>query len=417
MKINGIIAEYNPFHNGHKYQLEESKRLTGADYTIAVISGNFVQRGTPALIDKHTRTQMALENGVDLVLELPAIYAVSSAEYFSMGAVSLLDKLNAVTHLCFGSECGNITFIKKIADILVQEPDNFSALLKTALRQGCSYPAARATALSRYLQASHCAEEISPEEDIFRAPNNVLGIEYLKALLRQNSSILPITIKRQGADYNNPLPVAEYCSALAIRNAVLNTGDLSHIQTYLPEKSLQLLRDGISQNKLLTGNDFSSVLYYKLLSEQEYGFEKYLDVSADLSNRIVNRLKEYKNFESFCDLLKTKELTYTRISRCLLHILLNLTKEDMAFCTSSGYTPYARILGFRKDASDLLSHLKRSSSIPLITKLADAEKLLNEDAVRMLRKDIQISQLYYGIVSVHTENKPANEFTIPVVIV
>lgn len=411
MKVNGIIAEYNPFHNGHKYHLEESKRLTGADYSVIVISGNFIQRGDPALIDKHTRAEMALRNGADLVLEIPTVYSASSAEYFATGAVSLLDKLGTVTHLCFGSECGDITVLQKIASILREEPKEYTAELKAKLKHGSSYPAARNAALIRYCPA------LTENSKIFSSPNNILAIEYIKAIMNLNSNMKPVNVRRLGADYHDPAAHSKYCSALAIRQALADGRGLSSVASYMPDSTNELLTDRLILGRGICANDFSSALYYKLLSEKESGFDKYLDVSADLSNRIRKHLSEYRNFDAFCDLLKTKELTYTRISRCLLHILLNLTKEDMAVCSELEHTPYARILGFRKDAEPLLSAVKEQTSIPLVTKLADAEKLLPTDTYLMLKQDIQISQLYYGVAAGLTGVKPVNEYSIPLVIV
>lgn len=411
MKINGIIAEYNPFHNGHKYQLEESKRRTGADYTIVAMSGNFVQRGAPALLDKHSRAEMALRCGADLVLEIPSIYAASSAEYFATGAVSLLNRLNVVTDLCFGSECGDISLLTEIASILLTEPDEFKNSLKSFLRDGYSYPNARTAAMIQYSPA------LAYNREIFSSPNNILGIEYIKAVRRQNSPINPVTVRRLGAGHHTPVPSTEYCSALSIRHALWEGKDASCLESYMPEDANRLLSARLREERLVRSNDFSSVLYYKLLSEREYGFDKYMDVSPALSDRIVNRLDEYVSFDGFCDLLKTKEMTYTRISRCLLHILLNITKEDMEICGELGYTPYARVLGFRKSAEPLLGVIKEKSSIPLVTKLADAEKLLAEDSLAMLKQDILVSQLYQGIAAGFSKNQPLNEYTIPLVII
>lgn len=411
MKINGIIAEYNPFHNGHKYHLEESKRLTGADYSVVVISGNFLQRGDPALVDKHTRAEMALKNGADLVFELPTVYSASSAEYFATGAVSLLDKLGVVTHLCFGSECGDTVLLGKIAEILKDEPEEYTSELKAKLREGHSYPVARNAALIHYYPA------LAADSRIFSSPNNILAIEYIKAIKKQGSNMEPVTVKRVGAGYHSPVLKSQYCSALSIRQALADGRSLSSVSGYMPESAHALLSQRLAAGRGVCSNDFSSVLYYKLLSEKESGFDRYLDVSADLSNRICRHLTEYKNFDGFCNLLKTKELTYTRISRALLHILLNLTKEDMAICSELEHTPYARILGFRKDAEPLLGAIHEHTSIPLVTKLADAEKLLPMDALLMLKQDIQISQLYYGVTAGLTESQPLNEYSIPMVIV
>lgn len=411
MKVNGIIAEYNPFHNGHKYQLEQSLKRTNADYTIVVMSGNFVQRGAPAMLDKHIRAKMAILGGADLVLELPAIYATASAEFFAAGAVSLLTKLGVVSHLCFGSECGDIDLLKRAAAILVEEPEEYSATLRRFLKQGMTYPTARTWALMQHYP------DLNEHREIFSSPNNILGMEYIKAILRQGSSLIPVTIKRQGADYHDIRPVSSYCSALSIRQALYAESNPEFLKEQMPTAACELLMDWLTSHSVVRSNDFSSILYYKLLSEKEYGYERYLDVSSDLSDRIQKQLKEFRDFESFCNLLKTKELTYTRISRCLLHILLNITKEDMACCTELGYTPYARVLGLRKSASPLLSAIKEKSCIPLVTKLADAEKQLGEDAFLILKQDILISQLYQGIVSGKDNKNAANEYTIPLVIV
>lgn len=410
MLVNGIIAEYNPFHNGHKYHLEESRRLTGADYTVIVLSGNFVQRGSPALLEKHIRTKMALQSGADLVLELPAIYAVSSAEYFATGAVSLLNRLNVVTHLCFGSECGDISILKPIASILAEEPKEFTQNLKQLTRKGYSYPIARSKALMRY------SPSLNDSDGVFCMPNNILGIEYIKALIRCKSSIRPITVKRLGTDYHDPLPGKGYCSALAIRQSIRVGSDTADLRAYLPAEAYDLLAACKSDGKIIRSEDFSAMLYYKLLSEKEYGFEKYLDVSPALSDRIRNSLKSYQGYESFCDLLKTKEMTYTRISRCLLHILLNLKKADMSDCALLGHTPYARVLGFRREAAPLLKAISKSSSIPMITKPADADRLLNADAMRMFHQDLLISQLYHGVSGMLTCSVPQIEQSIPLVI-
>ena len=254
MIVNGIVAEYNPFHNGHKYQLEESRRLTGADYTVIILSGNFVQRGTPALINKHLRTEMALKNGADLVIELPAIYATSSAEFFAMGAVSLLDQLKVVTNLCFGSECGDISLLNRIATILVQEPDDFSAKLKQLLCQGYSYPSARSEALMHYMPS------LADSNNIFRSPNNILGIEYLKALLRRKSPIAPVTVRRIGADYHDPLPDSTgYCSALAIRQSVWAGDDITGLCSYVPANAYELLTAQKADGKFIRSADLSGL--------------------------------------------------------------------------------------------------------------------------------------------------------------
>lgn len=412
MKVNGIIAEYNPFHNGHRHQMEESLRLTGADHTVVAMSGDFVQRGAPALADKHVRAEMALRCGADLVLELPVLYATSSAECFAAGAVALLDKLGVVTHLCFGSESGDIEALSRIAAFLLEEPECYRASLRQGLRQGLSYPAARAKALAMHAPLAHGGA------DALSSPNNILGIDYIKALMGRKSGMVPMTIRRAGAGYHDrsldsPGPAV---SALAIREALREGRTPRQLLPYLPEEAGRLLASCHAQGRLVRTDDFSAVLYYKLLTQREQGYESYLDVSGDLSDRIRGRLDSFTGFGAFCDMLKTKDMTYARISRCLIHILLGLEKKHIELGRSLDYVPYARVLGFRRSAAPLLRAIKEHSSIPLVTRPAQAEKKLPAGADSMFRQDILANGIYHGIVSGHTGLPARNEFTAPFVL-
>lgn len=413
MRVNGIIAEYNPFHNGHRHHLEESLRRTGADFTIVAMSGNFVQRGAPALADKRARTKMALGGGADLVLELPALYATSSAEYFAGGAVALLDKLGVVTHLCFGSEWGDAAPLSQIAGILLKEPPEYRSALKGFLKQGLSFPSARIRALVQYAPwLGQCREELS-------SPNNILGLDYIRALLGRKSNITPVTIKRTGSPYHAPSlseEPAKFCSAHAIRQALQEGLPLADLNLHMPREAAKLLHAYVAENGVMRPDDFSSALYYKLLMEKEQGYEKYLDVSGDLSNRVQNRLGEFNGFSGFCGLLKTRDMTYARVSRCLLHILLGIEKGHMEFWKARDYVPYARVLGLRKTARPLLHAIKERSGIPLVAKLADAEKILGADACRLLQMDVLASELYQGIAAMKRGRTIPNEYSTPLVI-
>lgn len=411
MQINGIIAEYNPFHNGHKYQLEAARDKRGADYTIVVMSGNFVQRGTPAILDKYIRTEMALSNGADLVLELPAIYATGSAEYFATGAVALLDRLGVVDSLCFGSECGQIQALSKLASILLEEPDAYKARLRIKLRQGYSFPHARSMALIEY------CPELRDTLELFNSPNNILGIEYIKALLRRGSSIQPYTTLRVGSDYHDKRLGSNQASALAIRQSVFSRQDLNCLKGQMPENAFNMMYRHWEKWFPIHSNDFSLLLHYKLLSLQETGYDKFADVSPDLSDRIRRNLFEFTNVKGFCDLLKSRELTYTRISRCMMHILLDITNEELEQYRELDYVPYARVLGFRKDSTPLLGAIKKNSSIPLITKLADADKALEVSSLGMLRKDLAVSHIYNSVAASKARMKMQNEYTRQLVII
>ena len=411
MTVNGIVAEYNPFHNGHRYQMENSQQKTNADYTVVVMSGNFMQRGTPALVNKYKRAEMALRNGADLVLEIPVFYSVASAEYFATGAVALLDKLGIVNNLCFGAECERLSILQRMADIFVDEPLKYSEYLKEYVREGNSFPVARAMALIRY------APELSDCRDVLNSANNILAIEYLKALKKRESQMHPVLTVRQGTAYHDRMLGAYQSSALAIRQAIYDHADMSALASQIPDSAFKILCDVLAQGEPIRLNDFSAVLHYKLLSEAEAGYTRYLDVSTELSDRIRNHLYDFVNFSSFCDLLKTKDITYTRVSRCLMHILLDIREDDMEIYLQSDCIKYARVLGFRKKSEDLLSAIKHSSSIPLLTKLADAKNILNEFSYEMLQKELLISAYYGSTAAVKTGVPMTNEYRSPLVII
>lgn len=422
MKTAGIIVEYNPFHNGHLYHLKRTRTLSGADFVIAVMSGDFVQRGEPALLDKYTRTQMALLCGADLVLELPAYFAIGSAGDFAAGAVSLLDKLGVVDTLCFGSECGSVEPLLQAACVLAEESPAFSAALQENLKQGLSFPHARTEALKQYMAAGNVSQQSALEEISNRlsSPNNILGLEYCLALQKRHSSIHPITISRKGAGYHD-LTLTDAClnagislsSASAIRQALKNSPKeiWEMLSPSIPAALAPLWEQILSDRSFLFANDLTRELRYRLLLENSNGFSHYADVTRELSDKIKNAGMNFSDWSSLCDTLKSKELTYSRISRALCHILLSVTKEALAYARQNDYVPYARILGFRQSAVPLLTSIKKNSSIPLLSKLADAKNILPEAALGMLKKDILASHLRESALSFKTGQLPVNEYT------
>ena len=404
MRISSIISEYNPFHEGHKYHMEKTKKITNSDYTIVIMSGNFTQRGTPAIIDKYARTKQALLNGADLVLELPVCFATASAEGFAYGAVSILDKLGVVDNLVFGSECGDIEILKTIADFLTKESPEYKEQLQNYLKQGLSYPKARANVLEVFFPKL--------DKKLLSSSNNILAIEYCRALKHFNSSIVPMTITRKDNLYNDE-ELAEngkLSSATAIRNTLLDSSNLfDTVAPHMPQNSLNVLKENWKISAPICSDDFSLLLKYKLLLETRESLGQYLDVTSDLADRIYNNLNLYKDFDSFCELLKTKEMTHTRISRSLLHILLDIKREEYE-SFKNGYGQYARILGFRKEATPLLREIKNTSSIPLISKLSDSLKTFDGVALTMLEKDIQSTHIFESIVTHKFYHEFRNEF-------
>ena len=395
MRVVGLIAEYNPFHNGHKYHIEKAKELATADYAIVVMSGNFVQRGTPAIMPKHLRAEAALKCGADLVIELPVYYATGTAEQFAYGAVSLLDKLGCVDAICFGSECGDIEPLKSLAKILCDEPAEYKENLQFNLRSGMSFPLARQKAIQAVCDSSHLTE-------LLEQPNNILGIEYLKALYRLENNIEPITIQREVSHYHDTKLQEQFSSASALRGAI-SDGNFAPLYGQIPSECMTALEDGYEVRYPVYANDFSLLLKYKLLNETSTSLLEYADVSEELANRICNRLNDYVNFDQFCELLKTKEITYTRISRALTHILLGVKKSDY------NEIEYVRVLGFRSSSSGLLSELKKSSSIPLLSKLGKNDTL-SASTRNMLEIDVFASNLYESVVTEKYKTPFINEF-------
>ena len=434
MKIIGIIAEYNPFHNGHAYQIRKIKEELQADFVVVAMSGDFVQRGAPAIIDKYARTKMALSCGADLVIELPVLWATASAEYFAMAGVTLFDKMGCVDGICFGAETDDLNSLSKIADVLVCEPEAYRTSLSSYIKSGLAFPVARSKALCDYFVSCSASgsdggarrndginlDEIS---SILNEPNNILAIEYLKALKRRNSSIAPHVIKREGAGYHDAeiatfdtecIPTA---SATAIRK-LLGEKTISTESTVsdvlsgaMPVSALEILKEYMVENSLIDINDFSSILGYRLLTSNTNTLAAIGDSTPDVSNRIFKNRMNFTSFEQFCELNKSKDITYTRLCRILLHLILNITNSDYAFGKELDYIPYLRILGFCKDASSLLKELKNCSSVPIISKLANAISSLSANALTLLDKDIFAADLYEQISSYKSGKNSRSEYT------
>ncbi len=428
MKTAGIIAEYNPFHKGHEYQIRYTKEKLKADYVIVAMSGDYVQRGTPALISKHVRAEMALRCGADLVLEMPVSISTASAEAFAMGGVSLLDSLGVVDMLCFGSESGEISALRELAEILVEEPKEYKKLLKSFLSEGLTFPAARSQALTEYFKNPRnfngddfdgvLTPLLNEVTQILNTPNNILGIEYCKALLRLNSQIRPVTIRREGMGYHETTvpdgnstvaspdlqsPTDFFASATAIRNLILrDSPDPDALASQIPGQAFPVFQKAVNSGEFLTENSLDSILSYCLMKENVKSLSSYMDVSEDLARRIINQQNLLLSFSQSVSVLKTRELTQTRIQRALLHIILNIH-------TAPTQTPFARVLGFRRESSELLSQIKQHSRIPLITKLADAQNLLDSKGNQILSETVFSSNLYEKLLCLKTDKKFCHE--------
>ena len=440
MKIVGIIAEYNPFHNGHAYQIEKIRETTGADYIIAAMSGDFTQRGEPAIIDKYARAQMALSCGVDLVVELPALWAVSSAESFARAGVCLFDQMGCVDELCFGAETGNVPLLSLVADILAEEPDAYKEILVSCLKDGKAFPLARATALEQYLSAVDFNSNVSPVtdslklqelSDILSAPNNILAIEYLKSLKLCHSNIRPHPILRNGAGYHNTDISAPNASASAIRSvlkSVSATPDAAcksdHNECFweqslkhtMPVEAFNVFSDYLKHFPYMGADDFSQILGYLLLTSSAESLSSFVDCNYEIARRLKKNLFSFSSVEQFTELNKSRDITYTRMSRVFMHMLLQMKTSDLILAKNCNYVPYIRPLGFRKSSSGVLSQLKKHSAIPVIGKLANAPKYLSSNALSLLEKDIFAANLYEQILAQKKGILPRNEFTREIVL-
>ena len=386
MKHIGIIAEYNPFHNGHFYQLQTAKNMFPDKKIIVMMSGNYVQRGEPAIYNKYLRTKCALLCGADMVLELPILFSTASAEYFAHAAIKAFCELGTIDTLCFGAETDDLQLLQHIADILLDEPESFKSVLQTQLRNGLSYPKARNIAIENVIE-----KDLS---FILTMPNNILAIEYLKALKTFHNNITPVLIKRIGNDYHDTSVNEHYSSATAIRNCIIQSSN--QYESLMPKQSYDILCAS-DFTKPIQMSDFYPMLQYAIWKEQN-NLEQYLDVSQDLANKIRS-IKEFPHsYEEFIQMLRSKQYTTTRIQRACLHILLNITKKDMDDACMEGYISYIRLLGLKKDASFLLKDAK-NNKIPVINKVADAKKRLLPNPSSAFEKELHQNMLYTHVFS------------------
>ncbi len=384
--ILGIVSEYNPFHNGHLHHLELSKQLTNTDFTVAVMSGNFVQRGDTSIVDKWTKAEMALKSGVDLVIELPVVYALSSAENFADGAIKILNSLGVVDYVSFGSEIGEISPLNDVASILYREPKEFSSLILAQLRSGLSYPKAREIALSQFFGNSKKYTEVLSN------PNNILGVEYLKALKRHRSTIKPLTIKRDYSDYNSTKVKSGIASATAIREMIKAKKNVHYV---VPYETYELLEEKINNNQIIPDlSVFEKEIIYTLRKMTLTEIAKLPDVSEGLENKIKGAANTCNTLSELIEKIKSKRYTQTRIQRILLYALLNISQKDIN--ASKRTTPYIRVLGFNKHGKRIISAIAAAN--PKLKIIVSVKKFMedcnNSTLKNMMLKDIFATNVY-----------------------
>ncbi len=373
MKVAAIICEYNPFHNGHKYQIDSIKKELNPDYIICLMSGDYVERGEPAIYSKELRTKWALENGASAVIELPIPYATASADLFAFGAVSFLNKLNCVDYLVFGSESGDINELSECCDKLNVSGNINSFEIQRLMREGNTFAKARTLLFPSY-------------EKLLSTSNNVLALEYLSSLKKTNSTIKPYTIKREGQAYDDSaLLETAYLSASSIRNA-LKTGQTEEIANHVPFDFSNI------SEKPVFADDMSGELFYSLLTNKGK-LDHFLESGTDLAKRIENQLSEYKSFTQFIEVLKSKNYTYSRLSRTLLHIMLGIEGSNAFYRENLDNITHLKLLGFKKDAQPFLKLISENAKIQVVSGFSSVYDELNTATREMVDTEVFAGRL------------------------
>ncbi len=395
-----IISEYNPFHNGHKYQIDTIKNKLDGKNIIVIQSGNFVQRGDVSIASKFTRAKMALLSGADIILEIPQIFSSSSAMYFSKGSISVLDRLNIIDKICFGSENTTTDTLENISKFLINEPTEFSELIKTNMTKGFSYPKSRSLALEHFGYG-----------DTIKTPNNILGVEYIKSLYELNSNIEPVTINRTN-DFHEKNIKNNVTSATSIRE---NIDNLELIKDTIPDICFDIFKEDINKNKYDI-NNLSSIFHYAFISKQKSEILKIVDMNEHLYNRLYEVIKTNFLITDIINSTVSKNYTQTRINRVILNIILDNKQEELNNFTKNGF-PFVRVLGFRKEKQYLLKEMIEKSNIKIITNLKNADKILSADEMKILSNDIKKSNYFLLSNSNKSQNLDFKNFENQLVII
>lgn len=434
MSTVGIVCEYNPFHKGHLYQIEQAKKLTGADHVVCFMSGNFLQRGIPALADKFTRAEAAVRCGVDVIFEIPFVYSTASARDYATAAVTMMDMSGAIDYISFGAETDDLSLLSQIAGIVENEPPQVSDSIRRSMASGMTYGAARAAAIVEYLQGKDIARKDSSNDSssspksnissVMSSPNNILAIEYLAALKRIGSKIKPVIIKRLISDYNSSEAVHDICSASAIRS-LLGNSDIKTIERHVPEECYRILNTNYRKTFPVFEDHMSSLLAAARLLYGRYDISSSLSSSGeivDLDQDLYNRMSKIDSDMSFSDTaksLKSRNYTLTHIQRALLHYVMQLTKTDYDGYKSDGWIYYLRLIGLNARAGGIVKQIKKNSDIPVITRAPEAASKLSTAGKSMFGYDVKSTAIYNSLVCSAYGTKLKNEYehTIPVITV
>ncbi len=391
MKIIGIVAEYNPFHNGHLYQINHVKQTLKADAVVVVMSGNFAQRGIPCITDKYTRTRMALLNGADLVLELPVPFATSSAQYFAEASIGILHHSKSIHTLCFGSESIAQSTLEAIASVLLHEPSDYKAQLQSHLSNGHSYPRARELALVHYFKDDTL-------HHLLQQPNVILGIAYIQALMKYKSTITCAPLKRIVSGYHDLNLDQTIASASAIRHA-FNQGAGTTTKKALPDSSYALLES--SAHCFENFDCFSDLFSYRHIFSTKEDFYALWDVPQTLCHSIITAAQKTTSLQEIINSCTSKTYSRATVQRAVLRFLLNIQEDKIAPYKAMDWTPYIRVLGCHPHSRHVLSHLCQNSDVPVITSLSKHYPKLNPLQKQLMDYELQATKLYALITRQH----------------
>lgn len=381
----GIVVEYNPFHNGHKYHLKKAKEK--GDVVVAVMSGDFVQRGEPAFFNKWERAEIALKEGVDILVELPSFYSVQSAEIFARGAIGILENLK-VKNIIFGSESSDIEKLKKI--ITLEKNEKFIEELQKKLKEGDSYPTAYNKIIENFIGKEYIVKS-----------NDILGIEYLRAIEFWKSKIIPYTLKREGVGYHSEEYEKNIASATGIRKMFKNKDEIEKIKKFIPEKSQEILLKVVDEKNITDISEFYNLIRYAIISQKD-NLKNIQDMEIGFENRLYEMALISENYEEFLNKIITKRFTIGRIQRILIHILLGITKEITEKIKKE--IPYIKVMGFSEKGREYLKNIKDESDVKVITSLKNIKKVFSEEERKFLELNENAGTIY-RIINPYTNRK------------
>jgi predicted nucleotidyltransferase len=407
--VLGIVAEYNPFHNGHLHLIEKAKRTNNYSAVICVMSGSFLQRGEPAICNKWARAEMALKSGADLVIELPFCFSVRSAYFFAHGALNLLQQTAVVTHLAFGAESDNLQALTSIAELFAAEPVAYSRLIKENLANGKSFPRARSLALQQYM-----GKQAAELQHILAGQNNILAIEYLRVIKEKCLPFTPVLIKRKGSSYYDT-ELSPYASATAIRDVLLTNQGLNDLGKSLPQDSLNILQREISEGRCPVSPDaLERAILFKLRTISLSDLQSIYEISEGLESRFKEAANCSGTLEQLLRTVKSKRYSLTRIKRTLMYILFTITDEQVERFDQHGPL-YLHILGFSAKGQKILQEIKNKSNLPIFSRGKDMKKARDQNPGTTLRKmidlEVQSSDVYTLLYPEPSERQAGKDFT------